>query len=140
MKTFILKYHYLISIFIAILVAIFMIGMTSCSTPLEIAKIYRQDGFNAQWKAFKILPEDSNDKFDYTITIPEMTVRITNYQIPGAQKSGAVGMAYQHPFGIWLMGKKVNGKIHVSQSVLGHEFLHILNFLDSEIANPDRLD
>jgi hypothetical protein len=41
---------------------------------------------------------------------------------------------------IHVLGKRVGDKIVVNQAILGHELNHLLNFKNSNIANPDQLD
>jgi len=38
---------------------------------------------------------------------------------------------------VWILGRICNGKIIVNENHLGHEFLHLLNWVCPEIANPD---
>ncbi|MEW6668678.1 MAG: hypothetical protein AB1512_25980 [Thermodesulfobacteriota bacterium] len=54
-------------------------------------------------------------------------------------RSGVVGYA-KASGDIYLFGKVVDGKIVVNQAVLGHELMHLLNFQDPAVANPDTLD
>jgi hypothetical protein len=41
---------------------------------------------------------------------------------------------------IWVFGKEVNGKIVLNEAILGHELVHLLNFKNSIIVNPDKLN
>jgi len=41
---------------------------------------------------------------------------------------------------IHVFGRRLGDKIVVNQAVLGHELMHLLNFKNSEIADPDRLE
>jgi hypothetical protein len=90
---------------------------------------------------FNLLPPISDEK---TITIPATTVRIVP---PGTvpkvstgrcKKSGVIGCASR--WAVVVEGRESGGKIVVNQAVLGHEFNHLLNFGDSNIADPDRLE
>ncbi len=41
---------------------------------------------------------------------------------------------------IYVFGKMVKGKVVLNQAILGHELTHLLNFKNSDIGNPDKLD
>ena len=41
---------------------------------------------------------------------------------------------------IYVFGRRVGNKIIINETVLGHELNHLLNFQNSEIADPDKLD
>jgi len=42
---------------------------------------------------------------------------------------------------IYLIGKRTkNNKIIINQFVLGHELMHLLNFNDQKITNPDEIN
>lgn len=62
-----------------------------------------------------------------------------NWERAAAYGSPVVGYANRKNE-IWLFGKIVKGKIVLNQSVLGHEFNHLLNLKNPKIADPDKLD
>ena len=41
---------------------------------------------------------------------------------------------------IYVFGRRVGNKIIINETVLGHEFNHLLNYQNPEIADPDKLD
>ena len=48
--------------------------------------------------------------------------------------------AYAKGNEIRVLGYQRGEKIVINQAILGHELMHILNFRDSRLANPDRLE
>lgn len=62
-----------------------------------------------------------------------------NYQRAAAYGSPVVGYATSNNE-IWIFGRMVRGRIVVNQAVLGHELMHLLNFKNPRVADPDRLD
>jgi hypothetical protein len=65
--------------------------------------------------------------------------------VENAKAIGYPGAAatYSHPEGvIRIIGKKINGKIVLCPSVIGHEIQHALEYQDrdGEFVNPDKLE
>lgn len=60
------------------------------------------------------------------------------WQKAAAKDSAIIGYATPHNE-IWIFGKVVDGRIVINEAVIGHELVHLLNFQDATIANPDRL-
>lgn len=102
----------------------------------------RQYGFEYFNKAFNW--HKKTPDLDVTVEFP-LKVRIVGsrdkftWDKAKLKENGIVGYASQPPPLIEILGKRVNGQIICNQSSIGHELVHILNFLDLSIANPDKL-
>jgi len=104
----------------------------------------RNEGFQAfQWH-FNALRNEDKD-FHKQIYIDNVKVHIVtdrkyfNWNVAAAYGSPVAGYANTDNE-IWLFGKKVDGKVIINQAILGHELNHLLNFKDSEVADPDKLE
>ena len=117
--------------------AFLLVGCVSLATDL------RKEGFDAMQKGFTSVKETPN--LHKVITIKEVKIHIVGNR---ALFDWNVAAAYGSPVAayantkneIWIIGKETKGKIIVNQAILGHEFKHLLNFSNPEIANPDLLD
>lgn len=117
-----------------------IIGCTSLITD------YRKDGFKAYSMSFALV-SDTLELYKI-IKIKNIEVHIVGDRSKFIDKrarlveKGVVGYATAKNgvYQIWLFGKIVNGKVIVNQAVLGHEFNHILKYVDKSITNPDKLD
>lgn len=130
-----LKYRFLGLICVALVCT-----LTGC---VSLATDARKAGFKTLDQAFASLEDSPN--LHEVIDIGGVKVHIVghrqyfNYQRAAAYGSPVAGYATSNNE-IWLFGKFVRGKIVVNQAVLGHEFMHLLNFKNPKIANPDQLD
>ena len=100
------------------------------------ATVARMDGFDAQWRGFNSLKGDPNLYHETEIKVKVIVVGdLADIGYPGAAAT------YSHPEGvIRIMGKRINGKIVLCPSVIGHEFQHALEYQDGSFVNPDRLE
>lgn len=130
-----LKYRFLGLICVGLVCA-----LTGC---VSLATDTRKEGFKSLDKAFASL-EDSPE-INEMIDLGGVKVHVVghrqyfNYQRAAAYGSPVAGYATSNNE-IWLFGKRVKGKIVMNQAILGHELMHLLNFKNSRIANPDQLD
>jgi len=110
---------------------------------VTLATERRKQGFETLQRGFASLPETPH--LNEVIHIKDVKVHIVgsrslfDWNVAAAYGSPVVGYANTKNE-IWIFGKMVNGKIILNQAVLGHEFTHILNFNNSVIADPDKLD
>jgi hypothetical protein len=113
--------------------------VTGC---VPMATDLRKEGFNLVQKGFDSL--DESPTLYEVIALDLVKVHVVgrraqfNYQRAAAYGSPVVGYATSNNE-IWLFGKNVKGKIMLNQAILGHEFMHLLNFRNPRIANPDKL-
>lgn len=102
---------------------------------------YQQQGFWYMQQSFNTLPADP--KIDKTIILKEVKIHIVSdcsrYGLDTFRdpEKGVVGYATSDNE-IWVLGRRVNGKIVVNQAVLGHELAHLLSYRDFwELISPD---
>ena len=133
------KYGYLVlAVWIAIVVFVIM-WLSGCSSKYMT---YRDASFSASHTAFASLPDDP--ALHEIIVIESLIVHIVgsrllfNWDDAKEAESGIGGYASSENV-IWVFGKTVNGKIIVNEAVLGHELLHLLNWTNPKVANPDTL-
>jgi hypothetical protein len=123
------------------LVALALIVTFSGCVPL--ATDVRKEGFRSFDHSFANL--DDSPALNEVIELAGVKVHIVghrqffNYKKAAAYGSPVAGYATSNNE-IWLFGKSVRGKVVVNQAILGHELMHLLNFKNPKIANPDRLD
>jgi len=104
---------------------------------------YKDTGDRNWQSAFLTLPDTPN--LNKTIRLGDVTVHIVGNRSQfeclkfQEERAGVVGYATTGNE-IWVLGKIVNGKIVLNQAVLGHELQHLLNWKDSNVANPDKLE
>lgn len=115
------------------LLALLTVLPTGC---VPAATVARMEGFDAQWKGFATLPSDPSLYYETEIKVKVIVVADsaqTGY--PGAAAT------YTHPDGvIRIIGKKINGKIVLCPSVIGHEIQHALQFQDGNFVDADRME
>lgn len=110
---------------------------------VPLATDVRREGFQRFEASFTSLNDSPN--LNEIIDLGGVKVHIVghrqffNYQRAAAYGSPVVGYATSNNE-IWVFGKYVRGKIVVNQAVLGHELMHLLNFKNHKIADPDKLD
>lgn len=98
-------------------------------------------GFWYMQQSFEALPSDP--KINKTIILKEVKVHIvsdcTRYGIDTFRDPDKRVVGYATSDNeIWILGKRVNGKIVVNQAVLGHELAHLLSYRDFwELISPD---
>jgi hypothetical protein len=119
----------------------FFTAVASACTPLSTD--YRTRGFKFTQLSFETF-EESPD-LHRVIELERVRVHIVGsrsfFQWEPFAAPGSSTIAYATSNNdIFLIGKKVGGKIIVNQAVLGHELNHLLSFRDAEIADPDHLD
>ena len=124
--------HFFVLSFVCLL-----IGCVPMATDL------RKIGFNEIQKGFDCL-EKAPDLHE-VVELRNITVHIVgdrkffNWDQAAAYGSPVAGYATTKNE-IYVFGKLVNGKVIVNQAILGHELNHLLNFKNSKISNPDKLD
>ena len=112
-------------------IAAFLLMLMGCASQ---ATVLRVEGFNAQWQGFRSL-----DGEPFGIHEADINVRVIVVEDRADIGYNAAG-TYSHPQGIIrIVGKKINGKIVTSPSVLGHEVQHALEYQGDGFVNPDRL-
>lgn len=117
-----------------------MTVITACTS---FGTDYRQQGFKLTQKAFESYPETPS--LYEVVELKNIRIYIVgnqdsfNWQYASAFGSPIKGYATKNNE-IWVLGKKLNGKIIVNQVVLGHELNHLLNFENRGFANPDNLN
>lgn len=78
------------------------------------------------------------ERIDENIMIP---IRVMIHIVPGTQDMpcgpAAVGCASGGD--IYVIGYRHKGQIIVNQAILGHELMHLLNWENRDIVNPDTL-
>ncbi len=104
---------------------------------------YRLEGFRFSQRAFDYFEE--TPEINRVIELEKVRVHIIgsstlfDWEKAAAEGSRTAGYATSGN-DIYLLGKRVGGKLIINQAVLGHELNHLLNFKNPEIADPDRLD
>jgi len=95
-------------------------------------------------RSFDMLPEDL--KLKKTIVLKDVKIHIVGHcgQYDFADfrdpNKRVVGYATTNNE-IWVIGKRVNGKIIINQIVLGHELAHLLSYQDLlGMISPDLYD
>jgi len=123
------------------LVALALImGLSGC---VPLATDVRKEGFRSFDQSFANL--DDSPALNEVIDLGGVKVHIVghrqffNYKKAAAYGSPVAGYATSNNE-IWLFGKLVRGKIMLNQAILGHELMHLLNFKNPKVADPDRLD
>ena len=110
---------------------------------VSLATDRRKEGFATLQKGYAAIPETPNLR--EVIHLKDVTVHIVgsrnqfDWNIAAAYGSPVAGYANTKNE-IWVFGKVVNGKIVLNQAILGHELMHLLNFKNPIIADPDKLD
>lgn len=118
-----------------------LIGLVTGCVPL--ATDLRKEGFNLIQKGFASMDETPN--LYEVVSLDRVKVHVVgrreqfNYQRAAAYGSPVAGYATSGNE-IWLFGRAAKGKVVLNQAILGHEFMHLLNFKNPHIANPDQLD
>ena len=102
----------------------------------------RENGFTEFVKSFRRIPEsrDLHEVVELTIKVHIVGSRV-KFKWPKAREkaSGIAGYATRDN-DIYVIGKRLGGKIVLNQGILGHELNHLLNFKNDNIADPDKLD
>jgi len=120
-----------------------LVGLWSLAGCSSHVTDYRKMGFDFIQQGFASI-ENTPDVYEI-IELEKVRVYVVgdrkhfNWEKAAAYGSPIAGYANTHNE-ICLFGKRVGDKIIVNQAVLGHEFNHLLNFKNSKIADPDKLD
>lgn len=115
-----------------------LITLSGCSSYIAD----REQGFNVIQRGFSGL--DPTPGLHQEVQIANVKVIIVGdreqfqWKKAAAKDSSIIGYATPNNE-IWVFGKVVDGKVVVNEAVIGHELMHLLNFNDATIANPDRL-
>lgn len=110
---------------------------------VPLATDLRKIGFNEIQKGFATL--DKTPNLHEVVELKNVKVHIVGdrkyfkWDRAAAYGSPVAGYATSKNE-IYVFGKRVKGKIVLNQAILGHELTHLLNFKNSNIANPDKLD
>ena len=137
--TFTEEYHKFrsVSVFAILFPAFLFISCVTMATDL------RRIGFSEIQKGFASL--DKTPDLHEVIELKNVRVHIVGdrkylkWDSAAAYGAPVAGCA-TNKNEIYVFGKKVRGKVVLNQSILGHELTHLLNFKNSRIANPDKLD
>jgi hypothetical protein len=120
-----------------------VLGVLFVSGCVPLATDNRKEAFRSFDRSFASL--DESPSLNEVIDIGGVKIHIVghrhffNLHHAAAYGSPVVGYATSNNE-IWVFGKVVKGKIVVNQAVLGHELVHLLQFKDPRVANPDKLD
>ena len=110
---------------------------------VPLATDLRKIGFNEIQKGFASL--DKTPNLHEVIELKNVKVHIVGnrkyfkWDKAAAYGSPVAGYA-TNKNEIYVFGKKVKGKVVLNQAILGHELTHLMNFKNSNIGNPDKLD
>lgn len=122
------------------LLFVLLILLASCA---QFASDYRKDGFYLRQTAFESC-EAAND-LNMVVELKNVRVHIVSdrkyfeWKKAAADDSRMLGYATTGNE-IFVFGRKLGNKIVVNQAIIGHELNHLLNYQNSTVANPDRLD
>lgn len=130
----------------AMIPVLILTGLAILMGCVPMATDLRKIGFNEIQKGFASL--ENSPKLQHLHEVVELEkVRI---HIVGDRKyfGWDRAAAYGSPIAgyatsgkeIYVFGKILKDKIVVNQAILGHELMHLLNFKNPKIANPDKLD
>ena len=126
-----------------LLFALFLLALASMATACtSYTTQAREEGFRMYCRAFDNIEPTS--QLHRVIELERVTVHIVgrreafDWEGARAYHAGVVGYA-RATNDIWIFGKIVDGQIVVNEAVLGHELMHLLNFRDAAIADPDTL-
>lgn len=104
---------------------------------------YRQEGFSFVQKGFESI--EGTGKVHEVVELKNVKVHIVSdredfdWNKAAAYGSPVLGYA-KRTNEIHVLGKRVGDKIVINQAILGHELNHLLNYKNSEITNPDKLN
>ena len=124
----------------------FIIGLAVLIGCVPMATDLRKVGFNELQKGFASLektPELQN--LHEVVELKNVKVHVVgdrkyfNWDRAAAYGSPIAGYATTKNE-IFVFGRLIKGKVVINQAILGHELNHLLNFRNSKIANPDKLD
>ncbi len=112
--------------------------LTSCFSYLGD----REQGFNMIQRGFSNL--EPTPGMHEEIVLKRVKVVIVGsrdqFQWKKATAEGSSIIGYATPKNeIWVFGKRLNGKIVINEAIIGHELVHLLNFKNPAVANPDKL-
>lgn len=111
--------------------------------PVEIRADYLQKGFDYTQLGFDSLPESRplNEK----IVLNDIKVHIVG-SLEEFEKNkfcvDKVGISVDpgRKHEIWVVGKKLKGKIIINQIVLGNQLSHLIHFNRPDVACPSRME
>jgi len=119
-----------------------ILTLPSCA-PVEIRGDYLQKGFDYTNLGYTSLPESS--PLNETLIIKNLRVIIVGsldeYQrrrITHGQDDTAQPAEPRHD--IWIIGKKLKGKIIINQVVLGYELKHLMHLIRPDVLCPRDLE
>ena len=134
-----MKTHRTLSI-LGLLLVLFCLSVSGC---VPLATDTRKEAFRNFDTSFNSLDEAPN--LNEVIDLGGVRVHVVgnrqffNIRQASAYGSPIVGYATSANE-IWVFGRRVKGKIVVNQAVLGHELMHLLQFKNPRVADPDKLD
>lgn len=102
---------------------------------------HRSEGFRHFDAGVATLPRDP--KQYRVIRLPEIRIIIAgdrSYFIWDRARSDEKIKGFANRETISILGYSVGGKIVLNEAVLGHELMHVINWADPAIADPDRLE
>ncbi len=122
------------------LLFLLIILLASCA---QFASDYRKDGFYLMQTAFD--SSEAAEDLNMVVDLKNVRVHIVSdrkyfeWEKASAYDSRMLGYATTGNE-IFVFGRKLGNKIVVNQAILGHELNHLLNYQNSIVANPNRLD
>lgn len=116
--------------------------VSGCS-PIEIKADYLQTGFDYYNLGYTALPESS--PLNKTMVIKNLRIHIVGREEQYQPRritydNDSPGQATEPIHEVWVVGKKLKGKIILNQVVLGNELKHLMHLIDSEVACPCNME
>lgn len=129
--------------FIALFLTLVIALLFSSCAPVEIRGDYLQKGFDYTNLGYTALPESS--PLNETIVIENLRVIIIGSldeyhrrRITQGQDDTVQPMEPRHD--IWVIGKKLKGKIIINQVVLGYELKNLMHLIQPDVLCPCDLE
>ncbi|MCF8146716.1 MAG: hypothetical protein K9N21_22645 [Deltaproteobacteria bacterium] len=120
-----------------------LLMLVSGCSPVEIRADYLQTGFDYHNLGYTALPESS--PLNKTMAIKNLRINIVGREDQYQPRritydNDSPGQPMEPSHEIWVVGKKLKGKIILNQVVLGNELKHLMHSIDSEVACPCNIE